>query len=74
MRKVRVRLKEVAEEQGMSMTKLSHRSEVAYGTIRRLFRDPFAEVTVSTLARLAEVLGVPTCDLLEDTEQAPPHE
>ena len=71
MRRVRVRLKEIAEEQGMSMTKLSHRSEVAYGTIRRLFRDPFAEVTISTLARLAEVLGVPTCDLLEDTEQAP---
>jgi transcriptional regulator with XRE-family HTH domain len=71
MRKVRVRLKEVAEEQGMSMTKLSHRSEVAYGTIRRLFRDPYAEVTISTLARLAEVLQVPTCDLLEDTEQVP---
>ena len=71
MRRVRVRLKEVAEKRGMSMTKLSHRSEVAYGTIRRLFRDPFSEVNISTLARLAEVLDVPTCDLLEDTEQAP---
>jgi len=48
------------------MTKLSHRSEVAYGTIRRLFRDPYAEVTLSTLRRLANALGVATCDLIED--------
>ncbi|MFL5657332.1 MAG: helix-turn-helix domain-containing protein [Ktedonobacteraceae bacterium] len=68
MRRVRIQLKEVAAKKDMSMTKLSHRSEVAYGTIRRLFRDPYAEVTLSTLGRLAEVLGVPTCDLIEDTE------
>jgi transcriptional regulator with XRE-family HTH domain len=64
--KVRVRLKEVAEEKGLSMTKISHRSEVAYGTIRRLVRDPYAEVTLSTLRRLADVLGVSTCELIED--------
>ena len=64
--KVRVRLKEVAEEKGLSMTRISHRSEVAYGTIRRLVRDPFAEVTLSTLRRLADVLGVSTCELIED--------
>ena len=64
--KVRVKLKEVTEAKGMSMTKLSHRSEVAYGTIRRLFRDPYAEVTLSTLRRLADALGVATCDLIED--------
>ncbi len=64
--KTRLRLKEVAEEKGMSMTKLSHRSEVAYNTIRKLFRDPYAEVTVTTLRRLADVLGVSVKDLLED--------
>jgi DNA-binding Xre family transcriptional regulator len=64
--KVRVRLKEVAEEKGLSMTKISHRSEVAYGTIRRLVRDPYAEVTLSTLRRLADVLEVSTCELIED--------
>ena len=48
------------------MTKLHTRSEVAYGTIRKVFRDPFTDVTVSTLGRLAEALGVATKDLLED--------
>ncbi len=50
------------------MTKLSHRSEVAYNTIRRLFRDPYAEVTLTTLRRLADVLGVSPRDLIEDVE------
>ena len=64
--KVRLRIKEVAAEKGVSMTKLSQRSEVAYNTVRKLIRDPYAEVTLSTLRRLADVLGVSTKDLIED--------
>jgi DNA-binding Xre family transcriptional regulator len=64
--KVRLRIKEIAAEKGVSMTKLSQRSEVAYNTVRKLFRDPYAEVTLSTLRRLADVLGVSTKDLIED--------
>ena len=64
--KTRLRIKEIAEEKGMSMTKLSYRSEVAYNTVRKLFRDPYAEVTVTTLRRIADVLGVSVKDLLED--------
>lgn len=50
----------------MSITKLSHRAEMAYGTVRKLYYNPYAEVTLTTLRRLAEVLGVPTADLIED--------
>lgn len=64
--RTRLRIKEVAAEKGMSMTKLSHRSEVAYNTIRKLFKDPYAEVTVTTLRRLADALGVSVRDLIED--------
>ena len=64
--RVRLRVKEVAAEKGVSMTKLSQRSEVAYNTVRKLMRDPYAEVTLSTLRRLADVLGVSTKDLIED--------
>ena len=63
---MRLRIKEVAAEKGVSMTKLSQRSEVAYNTVRKLMRDPYAEVTLSTLRRLADVLGVSTKDLIED--------
>lgn len=48
------------------MTKLHIKSEVSYNTIRRLFRDPFVEITTTTLARLAEALGVSSRDLIED--------
>ena len=64
--KTRLRVKEVAKSQGVSMTRLHTRSEVAYGTIRKIFRDPYTEVTITTLSRLAQALGVETRDLLED--------
>jgi DNA-binding Xre family transcriptional regulator len=70
--KVRLRIKEVAAEKGVSMTKLSQRSEVAYNTVRKLIRDPYAEVTLSTLRRLADVLGVSTKDLIEDVPDETP--
>lgn len=64
--KVRLRVKEVAREKGMSMTRLHTRSEVAYNTIRRIFRDPYVEITTTTLNRLANALDVPPTDLLEN--------
>lgn len=64
--RLRVRVKEVAKAHGVSMTKLHITSEVAYSTIRRLFRDPYAEVTITTISRLANALGVPPTSLLED--------
>lgn len=64
--KTRLRIKEAATEKGMSMTRLSHRSEVAYNTIRKLFKDPYAEVTVTTLRRLADALGVSVHELIEE--------
>lgn len=64
--RTRLKVKEVAKEKGMSMTKLHIRSEVAYGTIRKIFRDPYTEITITTLRRLAQVLGVETRDLIED--------
>jgi DNA-binding Xre family transcriptional regulator len=63
--KTRLRVKEVANEKGLSLTKLSQRSEVAYNTVRRLWREPYTDVTISTLQRLANVLGVTVNDLIE---------
>jgi transcriptional regulator with XRE-family HTH domain len=64
--RLRLRVKEEARAQGVSMTKLHIKSEVAYSTVRRLFRDPFAEVTTTTINRLANALGVPPSNLIED--------
>lgn len=63
--KSKLRVKEVAQQKGVSLTKLSQRSEVAYNTVRRLWRDPYTDVTLSTLQRLADVLGVDVRELME---------
>lgn len=65
--KTKLRVKEVAQAKGISMTKLSHRSEVAYKTIQKIFRNPYAPVTLVTLDRIAEALGVRTSELLDDS-------
>lgn len=66
---LRLRVKETAQEKGMSMNKLSQRSEVSYNVIQEIYRNPYRETTFHTLNRLAAVLGVPPTALLEDTPE-----
>ncbi len=63
--RTRLKVREVANEKHISLTKLSQRSEVAYNTVRRVWRDPFTDVTLSTMQRLADVLGVDVRELIE---------
>ncbi len=63
--RTRLRVKEVANSKGISLTKLSQRSEVAYNTVRRIWREPYTDVTLSTLQRLADVLKVDVNELVE---------
>lgn len=62
-------VKEVAGQKGVSMYKLHMRSEIALSTVKRIFHDPYTEIKLGTLARLGEVLGVPTSDLIEDENE-----
>jgi DNA-binding Xre family transcriptional regulator len=62
--RTRLQVREVAMSKGISMTKLSQRSEVAYNTVRRIWREPYTDVTLSTLQRLADVLGVDVSELV----------
>lgn len=64
-----MRVKEIATSKGISMTKLHKRSDVAYSVVRLVFRNPYTEVTLTTVARLGEALGVSTAELLEDVDE-----
>ncbi len=66
---VRLRVKEIAKQKGMSMGKLSRASDIAYRTIQRIYNDPDYMPTIPTLERIARVLGVATGDLLEDVPE-----
>ncbi len=62
----RLRVKEVAESKGYNMSSLSRSSDVSFRTIKRMWKNPQHDVTLSTLYRIAKTLGVRTGDLIEE--------
>ncbi len=66
---VRIRVKEIAKQKGISMGKLSRASDTSYRTIQRIYNDPEYIPTIPTLERIAKALGVPTGELLEDVPE-----
>ena len=66
---LRLRIKEAATAKGWTAMKLSHRSEVSYSLLRKLFRDPYHTITTSTLDRLATALEMPIAALVEDVSE-----
>jgi DNA-binding Xre family transcriptional regulator len=63
---IRLRVKEIAREKGISMGKLQRDADLAYNTVRRIFKDPYYITTTETLGKLAKALSVPISDLLEE--------
>jgi transcriptional regulator with XRE-family HTH domain len=63
---LRLRVKEVAKQQGLSINKLSQRSGVDYHIVSALVHDPYCVTTTDILQRLAKALGVPVTELIED--------
>lgn len=63
---IRLRIKEIAQEKGISQGKLSRMSDVDENTIKRMYRDPTANVTTDTLNKLARALQVSVHDLIEE--------
>src|SRR5258706_12288465 len=71
---VRLKVKEVAEAKGYNMSSLSRASDVSFGTIKRMWRNPYSGATIDTLAKIARVLHVSLSDLVEDTPLTVLHE
>ena len=67
---IRLRVKEVAAQKDMSMRKLSKNAGIAYNTLRTIYRNPYRQITTTTLEKLARALGVPSTDLIEDVPDA----
>lgn len=64
--KIRLRIKEIAEKKGYSMGKIERLADLSHPTIRDIFRNPYKEVTTTTLAKLATALNVPVSELYEE--------
>jgi len=63
---VRHRVREEAEKQGYNISTLSRKADIGQNTVRRLWHDPYRNVDIQVLERIARVLGMKTGDLLED--------
>jgi len=61
---IRLKIREVAQQKGFSMSRLSRESNMAYKTIQTIWRDPNHEVTTTTLNKLARTLGVDPSELI----------
>lgn len=64
---IRLKVKEIAWQKGLSQAKLSRMSDVDITTVRKIYQQPTkANVTLETLSRLAKALGVDPRDLIEN--------
>ena len=63
---LRLRVKEVARQKGFSMGKLQRDADVAYNTVKRMYKNPYHVVTTETLGKLAKALGVSPGELIEE--------
>ncbi len=63
--KVRLKVKELALERGFNQSTLSRAANVDFKTIQRLFRDPYRDVSISTIVKIAWALDISLTDLIE---------
>lgn len=63
----RLKVREIAEAKGISMSKLQRDADIAFRTVKLIFRDPNRDINLSTLDKIAQALGVKICDLIDET-------
>ncbi len=68
---IRLKVQEIAATKGISMRKLASTADIAYNTLRTIYRNPYRQVTSITLDKLARALQV---DVSELVESAPDNE
>lgn len=67
----KLRVREVAEAQGVNISQLSRRADLNYRTVHRIWNEPDYDASLSTLNKIAAVLDVSVKDLIENGEKVP---
>ena len=62
---IRLKVREIAEQQGITMAKLSRMADLNPGTIREIWQNPNRDVAVTTLEKIARALHCKVSDLYE---------
>ncbi len=62
----RLRVKEIVQSKGYNQSKLMRKADVAYKTVQTLWRNPAADVQLTTLDKIALALEVRLTELIDD--------
>ena len=62
---IRLKVREIATEKKIGQGKLARAADVDVKTIQRVLRDPYADITLGTLDKIARALGVDPRELIE---------
>jgi len=68
---IRLRIKEVARQRGVSQRQLVLRSGLDIRIVQRVMRNDNTNITLITLDKLAKALGVDPCELIERVPDSP---
>lgn len=70
--RLRLLVKEEAQKQGYNQSTLARKADIDFNTAKRLWRDPYRDVAISTLYRIARALHVSLDALIMEEETPPP--
>jgi DNA-binding Xre family transcriptional regulator len=70
---IRLRVKEIAQQQSLGQGKLARMADVDIKTLARIYKNPYAEVSSVTLEKLARALSVSIADLIEEVDEVDKH-
>jgi DNA-binding Xre family transcriptional regulator len=63
---IRYRVREIAIEKGFNQSSLAREANIGFSTVKRIFRDPYREIPMSILQKIAKTLHVSIHDLIEE--------
>lgn len=63
--RLRLKIRELAEAQGLDRAKLARRADVTYQTVHNVWNNPYAGVSIATLEKLAQALNCDVSKLYE---------
>jgi DNA-binding Xre family transcriptional regulator len=65
---IRLRVKEVAKQKGITQGRLQRKADIDIKTIRKIYQNPYTIITTETLDKLATALEVDASELIESVK------
>jgi transcriptional regulator with XRE-family HTH domain len=66
---IRLKIKEVAEQKGIGQGKLARMADMDVKTVKRVLRNPHADISIYTLDKFAKALQVDARELIESVPE-----